>query len=175
MKPRIDFSILQSDDPKYLSILDLSEYYQLESRPVVISITLPGSEDPVKAYLGKNRVNVFNSINLGLSCFTDCEQEYLDLPDGLYCIKTEISDELYKERYYLRTALLQLDLDKIMVRVGLEYDPSNRAFREWYLNVNIALDAAHAHARTGNIPDCKRMYDEVVLMIDKYKECKNCY
>ena len=175
-KPFAEFTILETHEPKYLRLMDASMYYQTENNPAVIQLTPPGANEPISAYWVKNAINTFNSSNLGLSCFNSCDNEYLDLPDGLWLLKLKLSpDTIYSEKYYLKTDLLELDLDKIYVKINLEYDPFDKKFREWYIQVNMFLDAAKANTRKGDIGRAKDFYDKCVSLIDQYKECDNCY
>lgn len=177
MKPHIDFVVLNTGDPKYILVSDLSEYHQIQDAPAIIELTPPGSNKPITAYVRKNAINAFHSVNLGLQCLETCkDQEYLPLSDGFWCISIKASpDTFYKTCYYLKTDSLRLEIDKILAKVGIEYDPRDKEFRDWYLQINIALDAAHAECRLGNIPSAKKLYEECISLADKFSECRNCY
>lgn len=83
--PRIDFTFINLKEPKYLWLGDLSEYLFIENKPAIVQITTPGANEPIEFTWLKNKVNVFNSNNLKLTCLQECSdnQGYVDLPDGL--------------------------------------------------------------------------------------------
>ena len=66
---RLSFQVLETRDPKVLQVLDESEWGLLEDRKAIIELTTPGMSDPVTLFLGKNQVNTFTSLTLGLNCF----------------------------------------------------------------------------------------------------------
>ena len=113
---RLSFQVLETRDPKVLQVLDESEWGLLEDRKAIIEITTPGMSDPVTLFLGKNQVNTFTSLTLGLNCFNydDCNVKYLDLPDGIYDIKIIGSPSTYNfSRKYLKTDLIRRRLDRL--------------------------------------------------------------
>jgi hypothetical protein len=60
----IDFQVLTNYNPKYLVVVDTSDWQTLKGKPSIIEITLPGFSDPVVHYYSQGQVNVFNSIKL---------------------------------------------------------------------------------------------------------------
>ena len=116
---KIDFQVIESDRPKYLTIGDLSTWLYASNKPSYISITLPGSKKAITYSWLKNAINTFNSHNLGLSCLSgDCTEEtYTDLPDGIYtiCLKSGFED-IEEVKYYLKTDRTKLEIAKTIVR-----------------------------------------------------------
>ena len=113
-KIHIDFQIYDSEDPKQIIVLDTSIWSYIEDKPSIIEILTPGEKDAVVYPYTKNGFNILNSINLGLNC-SDCNQNLLDLPDGVYEITIKGSpDSFYKKRCYLRTTIIQSKLDDLL-------------------------------------------------------------
>lgn len=172
--PRTDFIIQDSGEPKFLVVLDISEYYSVVDSPAIIEICLPGTDTPVVYNLVKNAINVFNSNNLyGLCPQGDCnDQEYIELPDGLYKITIKLSHGVTpKTRYYLKTDTTRIDIDKIYVRRGIDNVPIDSNFIRWSGEIELMLRTAQGAAREGRIADAKRFFDETRRMLN----CDNCY
>lgn len=174
--PKIDFQIINSNDPKILMIADFSEWFHIESKPAVISITMPGSKYPVQHNFVKNNLNGFNSNTLGMTCDVGCDDpKYSDLPDGIYKICVEGSPNTFKKiRYYLKTDRTSLDLDKQMVKLGIEYNLSDKEYREHLETIDFLLRVARAATRLGEIPKGSQHFEHAIKLLEKYRECKNC-
>ena len=67
MQPYIDFTIIETNDPKYLSINDLSNWVPLEEKPSIIEITKPDEEEKIVHEFTKNAVNNFKSQSFKVS------------------------------------------------------------------------------------------------------------
>lgn len=176
--PKIDFLIPDSNDPKYLIVADVSEYFYIADKPAIVEIILPGFQRPVTHYISKGANNIFNSINLFLNCPTgDCfDQEYLDLPDGIYQITLKASpDSFRKGKYYLKTDILMLDFYEIHVQRGIENTLYDETFLKWSAKVRATITSAKGAAIQGLLSEASRHYKEAVKMVEQYKECKNCY
>lgn len=174
-KPNIEFQVTDAADPKYLMVADLSKYLHLATAPAIVEITIPGASTPLVFKWIKNQINVFNSNNLGLSCLNS-ECDYLDLPDGIWCITVKASPDTFRQtKFYLKTDLLRLELDEIYVQNGIQYDPRTQEFAKWSQEVELFLRTAEAAARRGDISMAKKFFDQAVKMIDKKSNCKECY
>ncbi len=176
-KIKIDFQILDSKDPTILSIYDTSYWQLIEGKPSIIEITTPGASSPVVNTFTKNSINNFNSINLGLSCLS-CEDIILEeLPDGIYTIVVKGSpDNFNKEKLYLRTTKLQLELDKIYIKANLLDKTSSKDLLDKLNWIGLLLRSAEANLRYGNLKQTQDIMFEVGSIIDKIKRCPtgNC-
>ena len=170
----IDFAITETGNPKYLSIMDLSDWLYAENLESWIEIILPGSQKVKRFIFKKDAVNSFNSNNLGITCLTnDCtEQVYLDLPDGIYTITLKSKFEgIERKRYYLKTDRTEIELAKIIVQKGFDFSEKNKLFIEYISEVRMLLDKAKAEALLGNFVEAQRYFLEVVAQINKRKNC----
>ena len=169
----INFTIF-SDSPLYLHIADLSDFLYAENLPAYILITIPGSKKPKVFSFTKERINIFNSHNLGLSCLKgDCNEEtYVELPDGIYtiCVKSGY-EGIEKSKFYLKTDRFEIEYSKVMVRDGLEY---NKDFVLYMTKVKFLLEVAKSHAKLGDFVKAQRFFEESKKLLSRYVECKNC-
>lgn len=172
-----DFFFQNTSDPKYLVIQDLSEYGQTYSKPAIINIWTPGASNPLVYTWNKNASNWFDSNILYLGCsHGDCEEDITDLPDGIFRARLELSpNTFYKEKHYLKTDLLELELAKIGTRIGIEYDPKDDKFRQWLLDTQLQIFAAKSSVALGDMPTGKRQFDQAQKLLKQYQECKDCY
>ncbi len=169
----INFNVY-SNSPTHLYVRDLSDWEYAENLTSYIAITLPGSKKP-KTYLFKKfKDNIFNSHNLGLSCFTnDCkEEEYLDLPDGIYTIKLLSGYEnIDKIKYYLKTDRFEIERKKVLIKYNTNVDQN---FINYMTKINYILDVAKSNAMDGIFVEANRYFQESKKLLNKYVECKNC-
>lgn len=173
MTIKIDFQVLESRNPQFLMVGDLSEWEYAENLPAYILITLPGSSNPITYSWKKDAINSFNSNNLGLSCLVECgEQKYVDLPDGIYtiCLKSGF-EEIEKVHYYLKTDRFEVELSKVIIANGLEYDPQDKSFREYIFEVKWFLLEAQSRAHIGDFSGAQNYFTEAQKMLKKYKDC----
>ena len=171
-KIHIDFQIYDSEDPKQIIVLDTSIWSYIEDKPSIIEILTPGEKDAVVYPYTKNGFNILNSINLGLNC-SDCNQNLLDLPDGVYEITIKGSpDSFYKKRCYLRTTIIQSKLDDLLIN---EYSNckncnENNEDISRILRYNDLIAVADAFVRKGFICEAQ----DIIFKIQKFLKTKNC-
>ncbi len=173
---KIDFTVIPDGNPKNLIVADLSSWGVAENLPSYIVIIPPGSSVAVSNIFIKHKLNIFQSVNLGLSCLTECgDQVYDDLPDGVWTINVKSSFEgLEKTRYYLKVDSFRISLDKLYIRAGLEYDKNNKKIREDLSDIEFLLRTAEAHARNADHYKSSRDFDQAQSLLRKYNSCKDC-
>jgi hypothetical protein len=175
-KININFECIESGSPQILIIGDFSEWSQLYNKPAILNITSPISSEVSSHTWIKNSINSYNSINLGLSCIEGLKDSYIDLVDGIYFIELIPSPSSYTfSRHYLKIDKLRLEMDKIYVKSGFEYNPKDKDFRDNMMDAEFLLRTAQASTRLGYIPKAKRDFEEAKKIIEKYISCKNCY
>lgn len=171
--PLINFVVEPVIEPKYLILLDLSEYYHIENSPAIVEIYSPGYTQPVTHIWNKKAINVFNSQNLGLNC-SDCD--HVDLADGIFTITVKGSpDSFYKTRCHLKADHFLIERAKVLTSRAIEYNPNDRVFNEWLTQLDLAFETAKSFCLEGDVKNCKRFFDEACELLDKYKTCRNCY
>lgn len=173
----IDFQILTNYNPKYLVVVDTSEWEFIKLEPAIIEITPPGFSDAVTHYFDKQKVNVFNSVNLGLNC-TNCgtkEHDLKDLPDGVYQITVKGSPDTFQStRHFLKTDNIRLQLDKAFMKFNLSCNEFDNIFLSSLQKIDFFLNAAEANARLGNHCEAQELMFKAEKDINKLKNCKSC-
>jgi hypothetical protein len=173
---KINFQTLESKNPQFLLVADLSVWEYAENLPAFLFITLPGSSTPLQFSWKKNAINSFNSHNFGLSCFTSCgEQDYKDTPDGIYTITLKSGyEDIEKTSYYLKTDRFENELSKVIIKNGFEYDPKDKSFRDNIFQIKWMLLTAQSHAHQGDFVEANINFEEAKKLLKTYVDCKDC-
>lgn len=173
---RVNFTVIPDFEPTQIVIGDTSSWGVAENLPSYILITPPGSTIAISKIFIKHKLNIFQSVNLGFSCLTECgDQVYDDLPDGVWTINIKSSFEgLEKTRYYLKTDRFRIDLDRVYIRAGLEYDKNNKKIREDLSDIEFLLQVSHSHARNGDFYKSSRDFEMAQNLLKKYQQCVDC-
>ena len=169
-KPEILFEVLESNSPKILLVADFSVWAHIEVKPAVIEINIPGSSEAISFNFIKKATQSFNSNNLYIGC-TECDGERVDLPDGIYKIRVKGSpDTFFQERYYLKTDLLRIELDKMYIDAGFNFEKSEKKILN-LSKIELYLKAAKAHTRQGDLYQANRFFTQALNLTD----CRNCH
>lgn len=173
--PNINFLVLTENDPQTLCILDISKYLNLSNSVTNLLIKIPGAKNYETYTVQKNKLNYFNSNTLHISCVQKCgEQEYQDLPDGIYHIILESTPNSFrKERWYLKTDALRLKVDKIYLKQALEYDPKSTVVKE-LRDFEFMLQASESATKQGDYKTAQKYLKIAQELANKNSECKNC-
>lgn len=172
----IDFEVYNSYNPQTLIVGDHSYWKNAENLPAYLLVTPPGSKTPISNVFKKHRLNIFQSVNLGLSCLTECEeQKYEDLNDGIWTFVLKSGYEGFeKTRYYLKLDRIRLKLDEVYIKAGLEYNKEDKQLRNDLSDIEFLLRTSSAHTRNGDWVKASRDFEEAKSILKKYQECKNC-
>lgn len=175
-KINIDFQVLDTHDPRVLSIADYSEWAQISEKPAIVEIILPGTEEPVVHYFDKQKINIFNSNTLQTGCKGDClGVELVDLPDGIYEITVKGSPDTFnKTRKYLRTELTRLDLDAIYLNLNLLCKNKDRDLMNTLIDIDLLLRSAESNVRYDNICSAQELLFKAQELIKEAKNCSGC-
>lgn len=173
-KVNLDFFIITEFNPKLIFVADASTWFNIEKKPAIIEITLPGGTTPIVFNYLKNGINIFNSNNLKITkVLIDCkDQEYQDLPDGIYKFVLKGSpDSYFKEKYLLKTDSLQLRIDKILINLGFNFEYSKKEEREEIKDILFTIRQAEAFLRAGDLEFAKEFFE---IAIDEVEKLENC-
>lgn len=172
----LDFTVIPDFDTKYLIVGDISKWYGAENLPATISITPPGSSKAIIETFQKHKLNIFNSVNLGLSCLNSCEEQvYTDIPDGVWTILVKSGYiGIDKTRFFLKTDIFLREIDEIYIRAGLEYDIKDKQFRKDLTDMEFLKRTSESFARRGDAFKAHRDFSQAQALLNKYKECVNC-
>lgn len=169
-----DFQVIESGDPRILMIADTSDWKYSENKNSYFSIKLPGSSKYVTYSFKKYSVNSLNSHNLGISCLKgDCTEEvYVDLPDGIYTIKVLSGYEgIEKERYYLKTDKIELEIAKYITSIGLNFSDHTSEKIKPIQKVKWFLTVAKSWTKLGDFTKADRFFQEAIR-ISNQQNCK---
>ena len=173
----IDFQVLTNYNPKYLVVVDTSDWKSIKGKPAIIEITTPGFDKPVVHYFDQERVNIFNSVNLGLNC-TDCgvrEQDLNDLPDGIYKITVKGSPSNFQQtRYFLKNDLLRLKLDESFMKINFSCNDLDKTLLDKVQRIDFLMKGAEANVRLGNHCEAQDLMFRAEKELNKLKKCKSC-
>jgi hypothetical protein len=167
----LDFEILPGNC-NVINILDTSSYLGKPDRPSVF-IQAPGFNEAVQILIKPNTVNVINSQLLNQNCQIDIEENSA-LSDGLYWITLGICpyENMKVVKPYLRTCLFECQLDQLLVNDRYITDLN---FQNRVSEVEILLNAAHAHVRQGStrgmalFQKAKERFDHII----NFEFCSN--
>lgn len=171
-KINVDFQVINTDDPKVLVIADTSEWSVIKDKPTIIEVTTPGSRRHITNYFSQGDFNILNSSTLGINCGAECEEDLVELPDGVYKIKVIGSPEkFYKERYYFRNNNLKLKLAELYVKLGRDIEEGNKKEAEILWNAHLLLQASDFSTMLGHIGEASDFYRQAEKMIESYINC----
>ena len=171
-KVDIDFSIFSN--PYFLKVMDLSAWGNIDERPSIIEITLPGYKSAITKFFDKHKTNIFNSTLLDINCGEECgEPEKLTLPDGIYKIRVVGSPStFFKEYYYLKTDMYDMEVDKIYIdNLG---NKNNTGLINTLAEMEFLVKGAEAHLRFDDINTAGEQFQKAIDMVDDLKNCKSC-
>lgn len=172
----VDFQVMPTQDPKYIVVVDTSNWEHIEHKPSIIEILLPGEQKPIVHYFDKGKVNVFNSYNLFLNC-DSCYKgsELAELPDGIYHITVKGSPETFnKTRQFLKDDKTRLELDRYLSSVSLKCEDFNKESIERIEKINLFLQGAEANTRLGQYCEAQELLFKAQKMMEKLKKCRLC-
>lgn len=170
--PEILFDVIDTYDSRVLRIADISDWEHLTDEPTYVDITTPGKETPVTLYFAKEKINYYNSNLLAITC-ADCTDGLNTLPDGIYKIKLYVCEgtKFCNQKYYLRTVKTKLRLDKILINLHIDCCLPNEKLLKKYMEIDLLLDAAHAHTRDGNIESAACAYEKAIDLLEDFENC----
>ena len=170
-KINIDFDVVDNMNPKYFSVIDLSQWKSIKNKSSIIEICLPGTDKPIIHYFEKGQSNIFTSLNLNLNCPIDCDtEECLDLPDGIYqiCVKGS-PDSFSQSKDYLRTVQLQLELDNAYLTTE-----NPKELKDKVCDIEMLIKAAEANVRNDNFAGAQELFEQAEKETEKLKNCQDC-
>jgi len=172
-KLNIEFDIHDTMNPFFMSVVDLSEWALLKNQAGYIDVILPGYAKAVTNFFDKNSVNVLNSFNLGINCVESCDpSDYEALPDGIYCITVRTDcGNFSSTRKYLRTTLLELEVDKIYIDRLKEQDICSDVKTSDLEKIEFLIKAAKSHVRYDSINKAGQLFEMACELVEKAKKC----
>lgn len=171
----IDFVVLETNNPKTITLLDQSRYLTDAEKPL-LSIIVPGFTGHVEIPYYPNTLITLTSDDVGLTEPTDYE-DLADLPDGIYQITMKVCpyDELYSKKCHLKSTLLQCSYQKLLL--GLDSNSScidNKKLKEEIIDIDILIQSAKAETNICNVEKAMFKYQAAVKKIENLNKKLNC-
>lgn len=174
----IDFSVLDTNDPKSFYLLDKSSYIVTPDKPRIF-ITPPGLTGNIAFdYPGvKNTIIEINSDILGTTDNCDVTGELLDLEDGVWQITMAVCpyEELYTRKCYLRTTKLECRLNDLLIRHDNCGCLDETEFKKTILDIDFLILSAKASASICDEHKATMKYrkaNDLVGILEKRLNCK---
>lgn len=180
MITKLDLNIIDTHNFKTIGIADVSIYNNdIAVENVLIEITPPGFKNSVSPFFMAKGLNIYNSNNVGLTK-SSCEEELIDLPDGLWKIKYSIcpNDKLFIEKIYLKTDKIQCKFTQAFLTLDLEnLDSDSEKYKRKILdNSEIFLEGAIAASNNKDYKLASNLYKKANKMLGDYLNgsCQIC-
>lgn len=165
----LDFDILDTGNPKTLVFLDLSSYYTEPDSPI-LQVTLPGHTKYNVVNIAARKINTFNSNTLGKTDSYNI-RDIVALPDGVWTLTFRVCpyDEVYVQKYHLRTTILEQNLEKIFEHFKLlDCDVERDAqMRNDIVDILLAIESGKANAKKGNAKKASQLYQKADSLVTK--------
>lgn len=170
MTSRLSFDIIDTHDFKTLGIVDTSWYNPLITvETATIEILPPGYVNAVSPFYMVGSLNVYNSNGVGITK-ASCEEELIDLPDGLWKVKYSIcpNEKLFIEKFFLRTDKLRCRYNQAFLSLDLKNDPPDREKVRKLYEVEFYIKGAIAASNDQNAKDAHDFYQKADKLLSNY-------
>jgi hypothetical protein len=177
MISRLSFDVIDTHDFKTLGVLDTSWYNaKIKVENPTIEILPPGYKLAASPFYMVNALNIFNSNSVGIT-HASCEEELIDLPDGIWKIKYSIcpNDKLFIERIFLKTDKIRCRYSQAFLNLDLRSDEVKDKTKMKNLNeIEFYIDGAVAAANNQDSKLSIDLYNKAEKLLDKYFSKCNC-
>jgi hypothetical protein len=162
---KLNFEIVESLDPKVLSFLDTSTYLEKSPDKPLVEVLVPGYSKSVIVPYKVNRFNTLSAGQLNITCGTND-----NMPDGVYQLTIRVCpyEVVFCTKYYLKTDLLQYEIDDILLNILYKQELSD-SIKKSINTMFVLLESAKVHARNGNIEEATEMYKKIQKLVTKIK------
>ena len=171
---KIDFAILENNNPKTIVLLDQSHYLDVPEKPMLF-VTLPGYTGHVEIPYVPNTIITLDSDSLKLT--EECDYEELaELPDGVYQIRMGVCpyDELYIKKCYLKTTKLDCKFHNLL----LSYDDcecmDEKTLKSQIVDADILIQSAKAEIGMCNVEKATSKYKIALSKLNSIDKKLNC-
>lgn len=172
MISRLNFGIIDTHDFKTLGIVDTSWYNpDIVVETPTIEILPPGYTIAASPFFMIKALNVYNSNGLGITK-ASCEEELIDLPDGLWKVKYSIcpNQELFIERFFLKTDKIQCKYEQAFLNLDLSYPSTEveQQKRKKLDEIEFYIKGAIAASNKQNAKLSSDLYKKADKMLNDY-------
>ena len=119
-------------------------------------------------------LNIYNSNGLGITK-ASCEEDLMDLPDGLWKVKYSIcpNDKLFIERFFLKTDKIQCKYDKAFLSLDLDNlsEETQKSKRKDLSSIEIFIQGAISAANNQNAKLASDLYKKADRLLNTFGQC----
>ena len=174
MISKLDFNIVDTHSFKTLGLVDTSIYNpDIQIENISLEITPPGFKYPAKPFFLSKSLNIYNSNNVGLTK-AQCEEELIDLPDGLWKVKYSIcpNDKLFLEKVFLRINKLECKFTQAFLTLDLSNcDTEIEEYKLKQLEeIDLYIQGALAASNISDFKLTTDLYKKANNMLDRFIE-----
>lgn len=172
MVSRLSFNIVDTHDFKSLGIVDTSWYNpDITIETPTIEILPPGYVYSASPFFMIKALNIYNSNGLGITK-ASCEEELIDLPDGLWKIRYSIcpNDKLFIERFFLRTDKIMCRYTQAFLNLDLNNcdNPIQKDKKKKLDEIEFYITGSIAAANNQNAKLASDLYKKADKLLDRY-------
>lgn len=172
MISKLSFNVIDTHDFKTLGIVDTSWYNpDITVETPTIEIFPPGFTYAASPFFMIKALNIYNSNGLGITK-ASCEEELIDLPDGLWKVKYSIcpNDKLYIEKFFLKTDKLQCRYTQAFLNLDLSKVDSDSELkkRSNLQDIELFIQGAIAAANNQDAKLASDLYKKANNMLNSY-------
>lgn len=173
----LNFSILETGNPKTLVFLDESVYMDLHPERPLLEVTMPGYEKYFLVNIEAREVNTLNANTLNLTAVLN-QTCLIDLPDGIWFFKYKICpyDKVFICKNHIRVTALNEKLSLLHDKINLlDCDIKNDKSIETDLAKIYALIEGAKSVVSKDSGKAYSYYQTATKMVDNiYKQLNNC-
>jgi hypothetical protein len=179
MISRLNFDIIDTHDFKTLGIIDTSWYNpDITIETPTIEILPPGYTYAVSPFFMVKGLNIYNSNGVGITK-ASCEEELIDLPDGLWKIKYSIcpNDKLFIEKFFLKTDRLMCRYTQAFLNLDLSNcdTPVQKQKKEKLDEIEFYITGAIAASNDQNAKLAHDLYQKANKLLTRYMESNSLH
>ena len=172
MVSRLIFDIIDTHDFKTIGILDTSLYNpDIAVETQTIEIIPPGYSVAASPFYMIRALNVYNSNGVGITR-ASCEEELVELPDGIWRIKYSIcpNDQLFVEKFFLKTDKIWCRYTQAFLTLDLNnHDSKKDVERKKKLDeIEFYINGAIAASNNQNAKDAIDLYNKADKLLSRY-------
>jgi hypothetical protein len=173
----LNIAPMETGNPFTITVFDASSYFTHPDSPI-LSVFLPGYTEPFVVPFRPSLANTYNSSNLGLDALLQLPGLSV-LADGIWKFRYSVCphDQVFVDRVYMRTTLLDEKIKQIYNKIDLRACESNDIdyLKNRVLQIQILREGAKAVVEInekkafGDYQAANQLADDILK-----RNCNNC-
>lgn len=170
----VNFTILEDNDPKTITLQDKSVYFGTPEKPLV-EVLPPGYTGRVEFEYTPNSIITIDSDLLQLS-FSAGIGSTTDLPDGVYQIALKFCpySEFYLKKCYLKTSLFLRDFECFLLKFNPDCCEDVKKLKSDIIDIEILILSAKAEVGVCNVDKATQKYQLAVKKLSALNKKLTC-